>query len=68
VLFSSAWAFVFTYGMLKLIDIFTPVRVPAGVEAIGLDEALHGEQAYDDPMYEDALNSESILEELVSTK
>ena len=48
VLFSSVWAFVFTYGMLKIIDIFTPVKVAEGAEEIGLDEALHGEQAYED--------------------
>jgi Amt family ammonium transporter len=68
VLFSSAWAFAFTYGMLKLIDMFTPVRVPAAVEMIGLDEALHGEQAYGEPAYGEPLSSESIAEELVGIK
>jgi Amt family ammonium transporter len=45
-LLSSVWAFVFTLGMLWLIDRVTPVRVEEGHEQIGLDEALHGEQAY----------------------
>jgi len=46
VLLASAWAFVFTLGMLWLIDRVTPVRVEEAHEQIGLDEALHGEQAY----------------------
>ncbi len=43
---SSVWAFVFTYGMLWLIDKITPVKVDQQAEERGLDEALHGEQAY----------------------
>ncbi|MCC6406685.1 MAG: ammonium transporter [Planctomycetes bacterium] len=43
---SSAWAFVFTLGMLKVIDLITPVKVAEGTEEIGLDEGLHGERAY----------------------
>jgi Amt family ammonium transporter len=46
VLISSVWAFAFTLGMLWLIDRVTPVRVEAAHEQIGLDAALHGEQAY----------------------
>ena len=46
VLFSSAWAFLFTLGMLWLIDRITPVKVAESHEEQGLDEALHGEQAY----------------------
>jgi ammonium transporter, Amt family len=46
VVLSSVWAFVFTLGMLWLIDRITPVRVEESHEAMGLDEALHGEQAY----------------------
>ena len=46
VVLSSVWAFAFTLGMLWLIDRFTPVRVEESHEEIGLDEALHGEQAY----------------------
>jgi Amt family ammonium transporter len=43
---SSVWAFVFTYGMLWLIDKITPVKVDQQAEERGLDAALHGEQAY----------------------
>jgi ammonium transporter, Amt family len=43
---SSAWAFVFTYGMLWLIDRITPVKVLDTAEVEGLDQALHGETAY----------------------
>jgi Amt family ammonium transporter len=45
-LFSSVWAFVFTLGMLWLINRVTPVRVEDAHEEIGLDEAIHGETAY----------------------
>ena len=43
---SSVWAFAFTWGMLWLIDRFTPVRVDAALEETGLDAGLHGEAAY----------------------
>jgi Amt family ammonium transporter len=43
---SSVWAFVFTYGMLWIIDRITPVKVEEGVEESGLDVGLHGETAY----------------------
>jgi len=46
VVMSSAWAFLFTLGMLWLIDRITAVRVEEAHEQMGLDEALHGEQAY----------------------
>lgn len=46
VLFSSIWAFCFTYGMLWLIDRVTPVKVEHADEERGLDSALHGETAY----------------------
>ena len=46
VVLSSVWAFVFTLGMLWVIDKVTPVRVKDATEEIGLDEGLHGEQAY----------------------
>lgn len=48
VAFSSIWAFVFTYAMLRIIDIFTTVKVDEAAEEIGLDESLHGEHAYED--------------------
>jgi Amt family ammonium transporter len=47
VLFSSVWAFSFTYAMLRIIDAFTPVKVTETTEEIGLDESLHGEHAYE---------------------
>ncbi len=45
---ASAYAFVFTYIMLMLINFITPVKVKQEDENIGLDEALHGEKAYDE--------------------
>ena len=45
---ASAYAFIFTYIMLILINYFTKVRVSEEDEMIGLDAALHGEQAYDE--------------------
>jgi Amt family ammonium transporter len=47
VIIASAYAFIFTYIMLILINLITPVRVSEEHEKSGLDEALHGEQAYD---------------------
>ncbi len=44
--FSTIWAFVFTLGMLWLIDKVTVVHVDDAGEEKGLDEALHGETAY----------------------
>ncbi len=46
VIFSSVWAFGFTYLMLAIINKFTPVRVTDSHQEIGLDESLHGEIAY----------------------
>ncbi len=46
VVVSSVWAFVFTYGMLWLINRVTPVRVSDAAEADGLDFSLHREEAY----------------------
>jgi Amt family ammonium transporter len=46
--FSSVWAFVFTLGMLWLIDKVTPVKVTKETEEMGLDNGLHGEHAYED--------------------
>src|SRR5664280_1832911 len=47
VLFSSVWAFGFTYGMLWVINLFTPVKVTEMSEELGLDESIHGEHAYE---------------------
>ena len=46
VLISSVYAFVFTYAMLWIIDRFTPVKVTAEQEKMGLDAGIHGETAY----------------------
>jgi Amt family ammonium transporter len=46
--FSSVWAFAFTFGMLKVIDLFTPVKVTHSEERAGLDTFEFGEHAYED--------------------
>jgi len=43
---ASAWAFLFTLGMLRIIERITPVKVSQATEQSGLDEGIHGEQAY----------------------
>ena len=48
VVISGLWAFVFTYGMLWLIDRITPVRVNRAMEEHGLDTELLGESAYEE--------------------
>src|SRR6185312_14661283 len=45
---ASVYAFLFTYVMLYLINLITPVRVAVEHEDAGLDSALHGEKAYDE--------------------
>ncbi|HVA27644.1 MAG TPA: ammonium transporter [Candidatus Baltobacteraceae bacterium] len=42
----SAWAFIFTYGMLWLIERVTKTKVDQDAQERGLDIALHGEEAY----------------------
>jgi ammonium transporter, Amt family len=44
---ASIYAFLFTYGMLWVINKFTPVKVNNKEEEEGLDEVLHGENAYE---------------------
>ena len=44
---AAAYAFIFTYVMLAIINAVTPVRVAEQVEDMGLDEGIHGEAAYD---------------------
>jgi Amt family ammonium transporter len=46
---AAVYAFVVTFGILKLINLITPVRVAERDELHGLDQALHGEVAYDMP-------------------
>ena len=43
---AGLYAFIFTYAMLWVINKITPVRISEKDE-MGLDEALHGEQAYE---------------------
>ena len=45
---ASAYAFGFTYIMLIAINLITKVKVSEEYELAGLDDALHGEQAYDE--------------------
>ncbi|MGI8891373.1 MAG: ammonium transporter, partial [Chthoniobacterales bacterium] len=44
---ASLYAFLFTYAMLAVINLFTTVKVSESDEDLGLDASLHGEQAYD---------------------
>jgi ammonium transporter, Amt family len=48
VVVSAAYAFIFTYIMLMIINLITPVKVAEHIEKEGLDVALHGEKAYDE--------------------
>jgi Amt family ammonium transporter len=43
---SAGFAFGMTWLILKIMNRFSPVRVPDAVEVNGLDEGLFGEQAY----------------------
>ncbi len=45
---AAVYAFVFTYGMLYLINYITPVKVNEKEEIEGLDASIHGEKAYDE--------------------
>ena len=60
VLFSSVWAFGFTYAMLRIIDVFTPVKVEMMSEEIGLDESIHGEHAYETLEVEELFHGEAL--------
>lgn len=48
VIAASAYAFIFTYVMLILINFITPVRVSEEAEKMGIDFTEHGERAYDE--------------------
>ena len=50
VVFSSVYAFGFTWLMLALINRITPVRTSEADENLGLDAALHGEAAYQEAL------------------
>lgn len=43
---TAVYAFLFSYGMLFVINLFTPVKTSEKEEETGLDEAQHGETAY----------------------
>jgi len=45
--FTALYAFVVTYLILKVINVFDSVRVTEDVELLGLDTSIHGEVAYD---------------------
>jgi len=47
VIAACIYAFVFTYLMLYIINFFTKVKVGEATETMGLDDAIHGEHAYD---------------------
>lgn len=47
VIFCSVYAFAVTMIILKVISLFEPVRVSEEEEAVGLDESLYHEKAYD---------------------
>ncbi len=44
---TATYSFVVTFLILKVLNVFEPVRVSEEVEAAGLDQVLHGETAYD---------------------
>lgn len=46
VLFTCIYAFVISYALLYIIDKITPVRVNSEEQTIGIDETIHGENAY----------------------
>jgi Amt family ammonium transporter len=44
---TAAYSFGVTYLILKVLNVFEPIRVSGEVEVGGLDQLLHGETAYD---------------------
>jgi Amt family ammonium transporter len=43
---APAYAFVVTFGLLKLIGLVAPLRASEREEALGMDVVAHGEEAY----------------------
>jgi Amt family ammonium transporter len=43
---APVYAFVVTFGLLRAIQVFTPLRGSAHEEAVGMDIIHHGEEAY----------------------
>jgi len=48
VLGAAIYAYIFTYGMLVIINYITKVKVTETEEEEGIDAAIHGEKAYDE--------------------
>lgn len=48
VVVAAVYAFLFTYLMLVIINLITPVKASEAEEEIGIDQSLHGERAYDE--------------------
>lgn len=46
VVFTGAYAFIVTYGILYVVNKFVPVRVAEASEIQGLDASIHNEEAY----------------------
>ena len=46
VLVAFIWTLIFTYIILKVISMFTNLRVDSEQETDGLDTSLHGESGY----------------------
>jgi Amt family ammonium transporter len=46
VVVATSYAFVVTYGLLRVIALFSPLRATEQEEAMGLDIVAHGEEAY----------------------
>jgi Amt family ammonium transporter len=45
---AAVYAYGFTYLMLILINLISPVKATEEEENLGIDQALHGEKAYDE--------------------
>ncbi len=43
---APTYAFIVTYGLLRVIGLFTPLRASEREEALGMDVVQHGEEAY----------------------
>ena len=46
VIIVAAYSFIMTVVILKVISLWGPIRVTREQEEAGLDESLHGEDAY----------------------
>ena len=46
IIFTIVWSAVATFVIIKVISLFTPIRVTDRAEAIGLDDSEHEETAY----------------------